>query len=160
MGEGLPTLATTTEAADYLKVSESHIEQWAAEGRLPIAGRTESGLALFYKWVVERNGVALAAGEPVRIVPRRSGRGKAALLYKPRALKCGCCLSSANRRDADGLDSEKPIFLCREAQGLDLTRRLAAVFAATAPNDPFFSRLANVASDAFNRHLGVAGASL
>jgi hypothetical protein len=153
MGEDLPTLATTREAADYLRVSEGHIEKWAAEGRLPIAGRTESGLALFYKWVVERNGVALAAGEPVRIVPRPGRRAKAALLRKPRARSCGCCYPSTTRRDADGIDPGTPVFVCREAQGLDVARRLTAALAAAAPSDPFFARLAEVARDAFEQHL-------
>jgi hypothetical protein len=45
------------------------------------------------------------------------------------------------------------MFLCRGAQGLDLARQLTAAFAAAAPNDPFFARLAAVALDAFERHL-------
>ncbi len=148
MDSGLPRVVTDAEVASELGVTTSHVAQWAADLRLPACARSESGALLFYRWRVLRNGPRLAAEEPIRVVLKtseRSLRKREALLVNPPSWPCGCSLDPTTGR---------PFVLCREAQGLDLTRRLTAALAAAAPEDPFFARLAAVAQEAFDRHLG------
>jgi len=68
-------------------------------------------------------------------------------------LTCGCCTAAPNRFWPVAEGELDPMFLCREAQGLDLARRLTATFAAAAPSHSFFARIAEVAQDAFEQHL-------
>lgn len=145
--EHIPEVMTAAEVADYLGVSVAHVAQWADAGQLRAAARSEGGLLLFYRWRVERDGKRLAAAEPHRLIPTR--RKRVALLIEPHKLPCGCCFAGAT-----GEAARQPVWLCSDARSLQLAERLTIAFAAAAPRDPFFQRLANVTREALARHIG------
>jgi hypothetical protein len=127
----------------------------ARRGDLRVVGQDENGAILF-----RENEVIAAVARAVEDPECRRINGDLRDLPEG-LLPCGCCKAAPSRLWPVAEGEADPIFLCREAQGLDLTRRLTEAFAAAAPSDPFFARLAAVASDAFKRHLGAAtGSSL
>ena len=149
-----PSLMTAREAADFLRVSVEAISVWAREGKLLAAARTENGEPLFYRWRVARDGPPLAVEEPLRIIREpsaRSLRKREALLFHPRSLPCGCTSVVT-----DGESVHEPVYLCRTARALESAANLAQAFAAVAPHDPFFRRLARITAEAVLAHLAEA----
>ena len=104
-----PQLVTESEAADLLSVPVETIALWAREGKLLAAARTEGGQLLFYRWRVERDGVALAVFAPIRTAVR----GKRGFCPAAPTLACGCRLMPAPGR------------LCRTGAGLLAAASLA-----------------------------------
>lgn len=147
----VPALMTLDEAADHLGAVPAQVLVWAAEGRLPVAARSEGGQLLFYRWRVEREGPALVADELVRF--KKGGRRGHAMFHDARRHPCGCAFAGP-RGDQDGRAAGEPIWLCADARALQSAMRLTAAFVAAAPADPFFRRLAEVTREALARHLG------
>jgi hypothetical protein len=81
----------------------------------------------------------------------RSPLKREALLLDPYSLPCGCTFPPP--AGAAKVDLATAIFLCRDARALEATAHIAAAFAAAAPADPFFARLAVVTREAFDKHL-------
>jgi hypothetical protein len=142
---------TTTLAARRLGVAHERLLDWVARKLLPIAGEDEAGRVLLREHVVLERGEALAAGMPEGLRSPRLRRlwTNAA---RPRVLACGCVFA------ADAAPNAEPLIRCSDAHALDATTRLAEALVAAAPDDLFFSRLAEVARDALACHLaGAAG---
>ena len=140
-------LMTTVLAAQRLGVSHERLLDWIARKLLPIAGEDEEGRVLLREHVVLQRGEALAADAPERLRSPRLRRLWADPA-RPRILRCGCAFTADDRLDAE------PLVYCADARALDATRRLAEALVATAPGDPFFSRLAAVSRDALASHVG------
>jgi hypothetical protein len=143
----LSPLISLPKAAERTGASAYQLAKLARRGKLRIAGQDHAGTVLVREAEAFRAAAYLAeAGwnEPPATPP------------EPDVLPCGCSLPAQPLpgRDRPLRMVHEPIFLCREAQGLDLARRLTAALAAAAPGDPFFVRLAAVAVDALDRHLG------
>lgn len=139
-------LLTCTEAARRIGAASTfRLLAHARRGKLRIAGQTEDGQVLFREVEVLRAAQEIPAGDLSEPIQRD---------LPPGMLPCGCCFAPSVAYSVEReLRSSTPEFLCAEGRGLDLVRRLTAAFAAAAPNDPFFGRLATIASNAFNRHL-------
>jgi hypothetical protein len=150
-GKLLNMLMTTTLAARRLGVAHERLLDWVARKLVPIAGEDEEGRVLLREHVVLERGEALAAEMPERLRSPRL-RQLWASAARPRVLSCGC----ADAADAT-LNSE-PLIRCADAHALAATLRLAEAFAAAAPGEPFFRRLAEVARDALASHLAGSGA--
>jgi hypothetical protein len=144
-----PQILTLNEAADFLGVGSAAVAQWARDGLLPACARSEGGELLFYRWRVQRDGPKLAASEVVRFRTTNSRRDLA-ILHDGRRVSCGCTLVG------NGEAAGQPIWLCPDARALQSVARLTAGFAAAAPDDPFFCRLARATADALARHFGPA----
>jgi hypothetical protein len=142
-------LLTCTEATRRIGAASTlRLLAHARRGKLRIAGQTEDGHLLFREEEVLR-----AAQEmPARDLLEPDKRDLPAGL-----LPCGCCWSLPTRAGENRPPEGEPEFLCGEARGLDLARRMTAAFVAAAPDDPFFARLAAVATEAFERHVFGAG---
>ena len=123
----------------------------ARRGDLRIAGWDENGAILF-----RENEVLAAVARATEDPGCRRINGDLRDLPEG-LLPCSCCRAAPSPFWPTAEGEQDPMFLCREAQGLDLTRRLTTAFAAAAPDDPFFARLAAVAQEAFDRHLGGGG---
>lgn len=118
------------------------------QGKLRVAGQTADGRALFREAEVLR-----AAQEmPARDLMDPDNRE-----LPPGLLPCGCWWARPTRIGENWPPEGEPEFLCPEAHGLDLARRLAAAFALAAPDDLFFRRLAAVTREAFERHIADPG---
>jgi hypothetical protein len=138
-------LLTCTEAARRVGVASTlRLLAHARRGNLRIAGQTEDGHVLFREEEVLR----AAHKMPPRDLLDPDDRDLPTGL-----LLCGCCFAPPIRAGENRPLEGEPEFLCREAQGLDMARRLAAAFAMAAPDDPFFRRLAAVTREAFERHI-------
>jgi len=142
----LPQILTLSEVAEFLGVGCTAVTAWARDGVLPVCARSEGGELLFYRWRVERDGPKLAASEAVRF-RKQARRQNTTMLHDGRQLPCGCVLVGAG--NAFG----QPAWLCPSVRVLESVYRLAAAFAAAAPDDPFFQRLSRVTADALARHL-------
>lgn len=142
-----PLFLTAAEAAERLGVGAGRVTAWAGRGLLRIAGQSEGGDPLFREHVIADLGERLAGSEvpDEKRLPRKARPALWGDNSPPLALDCGCMLS--------GRSADPPHFLCREAHGLDLARRLTAAFMAAMPDDPFFVRLAAVTQDALERHI-------
>jgi hypothetical protein len=143
----LPTnlLLNATEAAARVKMPTLRFLALARRGRLRIIGQTPDGHLLFREKEVDR----VAREAPARDLYEPDNRG-----LPPGLLPCGCMFAPPVRAGDNEPAGDEPEFLCREAQGLDLARRLTAALAAAASNDPFFARLASIAAAALDQHLG------
>lgn len=146
----LPQILTLSEVADFLGVGCTAVTTWARDGLLPVCARSEGGELLFYRWRVERDGPKLASSEAVRFW-KPAGRRNARMLHDGHQLPCGCVLVGA------GNEFGQPVWLCSGVRVLDSVHRLAAAFAAAAPDDPFFQRLSRVTADALARHFEAGG---
>jgi hypothetical protein len=148
-------LMTTALAARRLGVTHERLLCWVAQKLLPIAGEDEEGRVLLREHLVAERGEALAAEAPERLRSPRL-RQMWADPMRPRVLRCGCSFAADPAPDAE------PLIRCVDARALDATARLAAAFAAAAPADLFFHRLAQVTRAALARHLSdrAAGGSL
>jgi hypothetical protein len=110
-------------------------------GLLPIAGQDEEGVPLVRQHHVEQRGPGLLARDFSALRSPRLRRLAVADL--PPLLPCGCAI---DQRD-------EPTFLCRTGQSLEIAMGLARAFAAAAPHDLFFQRLAAITEEALARHL-------
>jgi len=132
---------TEGEAADFLGVPVEAIALWAREGQLPVAARSEGGQLLFYRWLIERDGAALAAFAPIHS-PIGEGRARQQPTKSEYwTLDCCCRLVPAPGR------------LCRTGAALLAAAALAEDIAANASGDPFLCKLAGLCRDALARHL-------
>jgi hypothetical protein len=123
---------------------------FARTGRLRIAGQGKDGRLLF------RESDVLAAAASMSKEERcRNSRDGGIQDLPEGLLPCGCCKAPPDRYWPVAPGESEPIFLCREAQGLDMARRLCGAFAAAAPSDVFLRNLAAVTLDAFERHIGL-----
>jgi hypothetical protein len=141
-------LLTCTQAARRIGAASTlRLLAHARRGRLRIAGQTEDGHILFREEEVLRAAQAMPPRDLLDPDDRDLPTG---------LMPCGCCFAPPTRVGKNGPPEGEPDFLCREAQGLDLARRLTAALAEAAPGDQFFTRLASIAVDAFDRHIGVS----
>jgi hypothetical protein len=144
-------LMTTTHAARRLGVPHERLLNWVARKLLPIAGEDEEGRVLLREHTVLERGEALAAEVPERLRSPRLRR-LWANAARPRVLPCGCVFTP------DVAPIGEPLIRCADANALEATARLAAAFAAVAPRERCFRRLADVTRDALACHLaGAAG---
>jgi hypothetical protein len=144
-------LMTTSLAARRLGVAHERLLEWVARKLLPIAGEDEEGRVLLRENLVVERGEVLLAEVPEQL---RSPRLRAlwAAAARPRVLPCGCAFPP------DIAPNSEPLIRCADAHALEATTRLAEAFAAVAPRDPFFRRLAEVTREALVSHLANEGA--
>jgi hypothetical protein len=143
-------LLTSTEAARRVGAASTlRLLAHAKRGKLRIAGQTEDGRVLFREAEVLRT----AQEMPARDLIDPDNRD-----LPPGLLPCGCCWAPPTRIGENRPPEGEPEFLCPEARGLDLARRLAAAFVLAAPGDLFLARLAVITREAFERHIGIATA--
>ena len=154
-----PQVMTQQEAADYLGTPIEDVLNWAREGKLLVAAWSEIGGMLFYKWRIDRDGKALAAGlSHPHFRPKGTAASRALRRMPPdaRTQPCGCVQTLFGQT----------LFLCRDARSLENAARLTEALATAASRDPFFNKLASVARAAFERHgefglgRGVVGAAV
>jgi len=143
-------LLTTTHAARRLGVPHERLLGWVARRLLPIAGEDEEGRVLLREHILAERGEALVTDTPGLLRSPRLRR----LWASPdssRVLPCGCAFASGAG------PNDEPLIRCADARALDTTTRLTEALAASAPDQPFFWRLAEVTRGALTRHLaGVA----
>jgi hypothetical protein len=142
-------LLTTTLAARRLGVPHERLLGWVARQLLPIAGEDEEGRVLLNEHILAERGEALMANAPDRLRSPRLRRLWASL-DSSRVLPCGCVFASGAGPD------DEPLIRCVDARALDATSRLTEALAASAPDQPFFQRLAEVTRGALTRHLAGA----
>ena len=140
----VPEALTPDEIAARLDVPPHEAARWIAAGLLPVAAVNAEGVPLVFDHWLELNGAALKKGQPTEL---RSNRLRAAYTRRHEILVqlCGCVPSPENGR---------PTILCTDARSLQSAVRLAAAFAAAAPDDALFGRLAAVTVEPLARHLG------
>jgi hypothetical protein len=144
-------LMTTALAAHRLGVTHERLLDWVARKLLPIVGEDEEGHVLLREHLVLERGEALAADVPEGLRSPRL-RQLWATGARPRVLPCGCTFAAGATPNSD------PLIRCADAHALEAIARLTQAFAATAPREQFFQRLAEVARDAVACHLaGPAG---